>query len=39
MKENIKINVKEIFKNNNEKDRKIALQVALNKLIRKYFQY
>ena len=39
MKENINFKVKEIFKNNNEEDRKIALQVVLNKLIKKFFQY
>ena len=33
MKENINFKVKEIFKNNNAEDRKIALQVVLNKLI------
>lgn len=39
MKENINFKVKEIFKNNNEEDRKIALQVVLNELIKKFFQY
>ena len=39
MKENINFKVKEIFKNNNAEDRKIALQVVLNELIKKFFQY
>ena len=28
-----------LSKNNNEEDRKIALQVVLNELIKKFFQY
>lgn len=31
--------IKEIYKNNNKKDRKVAIQKLLNNVIKKFFQY
>jgi len=31
--------IKEIYKNNNEKDRKVTIQKLLNNVIKKFFQY